>query len=379
MPGAQDALADLLRSCARLPDDASLDQLRLHAARVNWPEFPDLAEAHGLAPLAHLHLARAGVAPPVEVQQRLFGLATLHRTANAARFDFLAAILDAFEAASIRVLVLKGSALAHILYPSPGLRPIGDIDLLVDGRDALRAQSVLGSLGFEAPKQPTDRRFVSHQHLPPAFLVRNGLFVQVEIHRDALSADTPGSMLLERTYDRRQAFVVGGRTAYAFGHEEMLHHLARHAAERSSLFRLIWVTDIVAYATRFHAEIDWPELRRRYPFVLNALSLLHLVTPLPAEVLEQVPAPRHGLAGAGTSFRPLSEIVRSNRPPRVVLRELFSPGEWWVRFYYGASSRASFLWHLWIEHPSRVGWWFARRLIAWMRWRVMAAAGPNRR
>ena len=309
--------------------------------------------------------------PPLDVQQRLFGQAALHRNANATRFDFLGRILDAFEAASIRVLVLKGSALAHILYPSPGLRPISDIDLLVDGRDADRAQSELRSMGFDAPNQPTDRRFVGHQHLPPAILVRNGVYVQIEIHRDALSSDTPGSMRLEQTYDRRQAFAVGGRTAYAFGHEDMLHHLVRHAAERSSLFRLIWVTDIVAYATRFRAEIDWAELRRRYPFVLNALSLLHLVTPLPAEVLEEVPAPRQGMSGAGTSFRPLNEIVRTNRPAPVILRELVSPGEWWVRFYYGAESRASFLWHLWIEHPARVAWWFARRGLSWMRWRVM--------
>lgn len=371
-PGAPDALTDLLRSCARLPDAARLDQLRKQAALVNWHEFPDLAEAHGLAPLAHLHLARAGVSPPVDVQQRLFGLASLHRNANAVRFDILGGILGAFDAASIRVLVLKGSALAHILYPAPGLRPTSDIDLLVERHEAARAQSVLGSLGFDAPQLPTDRRFVGHHHLSPAIKFRDGLLVQVEVHRNAMSEDTPGSLTLDRTYDRRQAFTVGGRTAFAFGHEEMLHHLTRHAAERLSLFRLIWATDIVAYATRFHEEIDWTGLRRRYPFVLNALSLLHLVTPLPPEVLEQVPAPRQGMTGAGTSFRPLSEIVRSNRPPGVVVRELLSPGEWWVRLYYGARSRPSFLWHRWIEHPSRVGWWFARRGLAWLRWRVIA-------
>lgn len=370
MPGTPDALTDLLRSCARLPGQARLDQVRTHAARVNWREFPGAAEAHGLAPLAHVHLAQAGVSPPIDVQQQLFGLASLHQAANAARFAILADILDAFDAVSIRVLVLKGSALAHILYPSPALRPVSDIDLLVDPRQAGHAQSLLRSLGFDAAEQPTDRRFVGHHHLPPATLLRDGRFVQVEIHTDALSADT-GSLTLDRNYGRRQAFTVGGRTAYAFGHADMLHHLARHAAERSSLFRLIWVTDIVAYATRFRTEIDWHELRRQCPFVLNALSLLHLVTPLPAELLEQVPNPRPGLAGAGTSFRPLSEIVRSNRPPGVVLRELFTPGEWWVRFYYGAGSTSSFYWHLWFVHPMRVAWWFARRAIAWLRWHGM--------
>ncbi|MBK9240231.1 MAG: nucleotidyltransferase family protein [Acidobacteria bacterium] len=363
-------LTDLLRACARLPEDARLDQIRQLVTDVQWPAFPAAAEAHGLAPLAHAHLTRAGASLPVDVQQQLFGLATRHRTANAVRFAALVRVLDAFEAASIRVLALKGAALAHLLYPSTALRPLSDIDLLVEPRQAEHAQGVLASLGFAADPRPPDRRFVGHHHLPPALLVQDGVFIQVEIHRDALSADTPGSLTLnEQSYARRQAFTIGGRTAYAFGHEEMLHHLTRHAAERASLFRLIWVTDIVAYATRFHAEIDWPALRQRDPFVINALSLLHLVTPLPPEVLAEVPMPRPGIAGAGTAFRPLAEIVRSDRPAGAVLRELLAPGEWWVRFYYGARSTPSFLWYLWIGHPTRMAWWFARRAVTWVRWR----------
>lgn len=370
MPGNDDALTGLLRACARLPDDARLDQIRVFADSVAWPEFPAAAEAHGLVPLAHAHLTRAGVSLPVDIQQQLFGLATQHRTANAARFEVLGEILGAFEAASIRVLVLKGAALAHILYPSPALRPLSDIDLLVEPGQTGHAQAVLASLGFAAEQQPTDRRFVGHHHLPPALLLRNGRFVQVEIHRDALSADSPGSLTLnERSYDRRQRFAIGERTAFAFGHEEMLHHLTRHAAERASLFRLMWVTDIVAYATRFHAEIDWPELRRRDPFVINALSLLHLVTPLPPQVLAEVPVPRPGIPGAGTAFRPLREIVRLDRPAAAVIHELLVPGEWWVRYYYGARSTPSFVWHLWIGHPARMAWWFARRAVTWVRWR----------
>jgi hypothetical protein len=329
-----------------------------------------VAEAHGLVPLSRLHLNQAGAVVPVDVQQQLFGLATQHQVANTQRFAILRDILDAFEAASIRVLALKGAALAHILYPSPGLRPLSDLDLLVDPPEAAQAQAVLAGMGFDAKSQPTDRRFVGHHHLPPALLLRDGQFVQVEIHTDALSSDTPGSLTLGRCWDRRQAFDVGGRTGYAFGHADMLEHLARHAAERASLFRLIWVADIVGYATRFRDDIDWTELRRRSPFVINALSLLHQVTPLPPELLEEVPLPRSSAAGAGRAFRPLKEIVQSRRPARDILRELFVPDEWWVRFYYGATSSSSCFWHRWVVHPSRVVWWFARRGVAWVRFRA---------
>jgi len=371
VPGNDDTLTELLRACAGLPENVSAHQIRELTARVRWQEVPDAAEAHGLSPLVHHHLAHAGVAPPLEVQQQLFGLATRHRTANSARFAVLVRILDAFDAASIRVLVLKGAALAHILYPAPALRPLSDIDLLVEPGQTEHAQAVLASLGFAADPRPPDQRFVGHHHLPPAVMVQEGIFIQVEIHRDALSADTPGSLTLnEQSYTRRQTFTIGGRPAFAFGHEEMLHHLTRHAAERASLFRLMWVTDIVTYAARFHAEIDWPELRRRNPFVINALSLLHLVTPLPPQLLAEVPVPRPGIAGVGTAFRPLAEIVRPDRTAGAVLHELLAPGEWWVRFYYGARSPLSYAWHLWVGHPARMAWWFGRRAVTWVRWRV---------
>lgn len=373
--GTDDALVEMLRLCARLPGHARLDQVRGAASQVPWQEFPSAADAHGLAPLARVHLSEAGVSTEVEVQQHLTGLAMHHRSANAIRFTILGEILEAFEAASIRVLVLKGAALAHILYPSPSLRPLSDIDLLVAPDQAGKAQATLASLGFAAAQRPTGRRFVGHHHLPPAFMIRDCLFVQVEIHTDAMSRDTPGSLTLDGSYDRRQAFTVGGRTAYALGHLEMLHHLARHTAERASLLRLIWVTDVVAYATRFRTEIDWPEVRRHYPFVLNALSLLHLVTPLPAELLDEVPRQRPGLVGAGVAYRPLSEIVRSHRPVGAIVRELFGPNEWWVRFYYGAVSTSSYLRYVLIVHPVRVAWWFARRAVAWLQWNHMVKPG----
>lgn len=43
----------------------------------------------------------------------------------------LAGVLDALATGGIEVLILKGGALAHTLYPEPWLRPRGDTDLLV--------------------------------------------------------------------------------------------------------------------------------------------------------------------------------------------------------------------------------------------------------
>ena len=58
-------------------------------------------------------------------------------------------LLDALHAAGLRVLLLKGVALAGWLYPAPHLRDCGDLDLLFASHaDARRAVEVLVACGY---------------------------------------------------------------------------------------------------------------------------------------------------------------------------------------------------------------------------------------
>ena len=226
---------------------------------TRWAEVPDAAEAHGLAPLLYRHLSDAGAPLPMETRQQLFASNVRHRDANQYRFEILGQILEAFEREDIRVVVLKGAALAHLLYESPGLRPFGDLDLLVEPQAAWRAQSVLGSLGFVAAQSaPTDRRLFSASSSAPR-------------HQAGRRAHHPGGDPHERFVARHAGL------AHARGYSPARRgvstspaarrlrsdmwtcctHLCRHVAERASLLRLIWVADIVWYAARYASEISW--------------------------------------------------------------------------------------------------------------------------
>jgi hypothetical protein len=357
-------LTDILRLCARLDRDGpDCQSLADAAARLtSWQDLASASEAHGLAPLLYFHFTQAGIVLPLEARQHLLGFVMAHREANRLRFQALGGILDAFDNAAIPVLVLKGAALAHLLYPSVGLRPLSDIDLLVDWRLAARAQSVLTSLGFVAPPLPAGRHLGLAHHLPPAMKIWGSCEIRVEIHGNALTRDTPGSLSMDDLTDTPQEFLVEGRTARTLGHADMLYHLCRHTAEPALLLRLIWVADVVGYAMRYREAIPWTDVRRRYPFVLNALSLLHLVTPLPRELTEYVtPSSDRGLRGVGVACRPLSAILRRGRPVRDVCRDLFDPSDWWLRLYYGAGERSSLWWYRGVRHPLQVGYWLARR------------------
>lgn len=365
------ALEELLRLGARVVfDPGDRDRLAAAAARLaDWRDVPSAAEAHGIAPLLSQHLTAAGAAVPVEARQQLVAFALHHREANRVRFQVLAEALDALDAASIPTIVLKGAALAHLLYAGPHLRPVSDLDLLVEPRLAARAQAVFADLGFKAPSSPGSRALAGHHHLPAATKFCDGQIVHVEIHRDALSHDTGASLSMQRLSSPPQPFSVGGRSASALGHADMLYHLTRHVAECAPQLRLIWVADLVGYATRFRDAIPWAEVRARYPLVLNALSLLHLVTALPHELQEHIrPATGEGLRGIGVSGKPLSDIVRRHRSVRDMARDIFDPSDWWLRLYYGVGDDRALAWHRAVVHPLRVGSWMVRRMGVSLAW-----------
>jgi hypothetical protein len=59
-----------------------------------------------------------------------------------------AEIRQAFEAAGVRVVLLKGPALARLLYPDSRCREYSDVDLLVDPAALQRAEQILAAVEF---------------------------------------------------------------------------------------------------------------------------------------------------------------------------------------------------------------------------------------
>jgi hypothetical protein len=89
----------------------------------------------------------------VDPERRLRQAYLHHRLRNEALLQDLATLTDAFGAAGIEALVLKGPWLAYGAYPDPGTRPIGDIDLCVREWDYPRVLSTLREIGWTTSQQ----------------------------------------------------------------------------------------------------------------------------------------------------------------------------------------------------------------------------------
>ena len=381
-----DSVYRLLALCARVECSEELFRSIQTAANAlpDWSTVPARAEAHRVAPLLYAHLKAAHVEPPLPVWRELQGLYLRHRRATEIRTAALCEILAAFNAAAIPVAVLKGAALAHFLYPEPGLRPHSDLDLLVPPSELLRAQQEVQRLGFQGPPPP---RQVTHRHLPPLRRWQDGVDVEVELHhrllsnyfdnvrayaRSAIGLRDPIGAKDNRLQDLTvspQTFQINDHSAETLGLEDQLRHLCDHLISHVNVWdyaRLIWVVDIVSLTERFVREIDWDRVRRQSPQVINTLAVLHWMTPLSTEI-------RHA-AGIETGSRPAGIGVEFDGWPRVrtprnrsLLRRTLWPSEWWLRLRYARGTRS--IWReRWIRHPLHIMGQVGRAILEKLGW-----------
>jgi hypothetical protein len=132
---------ELLARLVRGDADAAHRLQTLAADRIR-----DDARAHGVLPLVLEQLAASHLEP---LRRSLGADATGEVMADMARERELCRIVEAFDRAGVRVLLIKGAALAYSLYSRPDLRPRIDTDLLIDGVDRQRAHDVLVEERYE--------------------------------------------------------------------------------------------------------------------------------------------------------------------------------------------------------------------------------------
>ncbi len=356
-----------------IASEATERMLRRRQARGDthhWRSLADEAEHHGVAPLLEpLIVGLARKTPelvPDETRLAFIALASRHRRAAQAREQCVDRLLAAFAAAGIPLVLLKGAALAHRIYPSPELRAMVDIDVLIDPADADTAVCVTRDLGYGFASAHGSRFAARMHHLPVASTVESGFRISLEIHTDAMSPNQRGSLTLASLTGKLQSFRRGsGPDGLALGHTDMLRHLARHAFEPAHRIRLIHLYDLWRYQARFRDEIDWREVGARFPDVIVILQLVSQVFVTPpaaghAPDAASVSAP----AGVGLGMVPLAEIASADMAFTGKLAAIFNPPAWWLHGFYGIAPERSLFACRTVRHPLRVMRWMTTRLAA---------------
>ena len=296
--------------------------------------------------------------------------------------DELGRIVDAFERASIELVVLKGIPLAMRLFGAIDSRAMVDNDLLVRRGDAHRALEALRELGYESIDCRTleSQLDVDYQYRMARKLPASGS-VLAELHWNAFVEDLyPVSEAM--LWEHSEPFELGARRLRVFDRPMTVVHLAAHFAQSDFAIRSI-LDDLARAWNLWYASAAETEsvvaLARRtglvhvLDFALMAAADLGLLDGEPPNIGSRrarrlrrllpanrlaTPRPEHDYA------RKLAMAVLAEpaRLPRWLLRGMFPPLENLAAISGRPPSRALYVSYL--TRPLR----FAARAIGQVSW-----------
>jgi len=91
----------------------------------------------------------------------------------------LGELLAAAGNAGVSVCLLKGAALEPWVYPGPGYRPMGDIDLLVTNQEQKPFEGILRSMNYVQRSGCPPSYYTDHHHSMPFWHPRYGVWIEV--------------------------------------------------------------------------------------------------------------------------------------------------------------------------------------------------------
>jgi len=250
------------------PDDPRAVTLARAILALCDPDAPPSAPDHDLDVLTRLAVRHG-------LQGRLAGLEVepscpvsavwrRRRLVQAARAELmlqqLQELAEAFHAAGIRVMALKGAAALAWLYSEPADRETEDLDLLVEAEVVPAVRALLERLGYTAQAVHTsaeDAQLALDQgHLPP--YARSGRF-PVEIHVNILKQRAGQAPVRGALWGEAVPETFGGVPLLRPCWEHfMLHTLAHYMDDRAwDLPSLKSCADLIRLVRHHGAAIDW--------------------------------------------------------------------------------------------------------------------------
>jgi len=290
-------------------DDARRAALRqLVQEEINWEYLFATAQAHGLLPLLHKHLAGAPVPSHFLSRLKRDSIANsqnvLHLIAKQLR------VYKLFKDNGIPVALFKGPLLAQMAYGELSLRQAGDIDLLIDREHFNQTRALLESLGYEMSPQLTPAQLASHlsNHCELQFM-RDEWFTVVDLHWDLAPRSFVFKLHADEVMSRLQTVSLAGTSVETFSAEDLVLYLSMHGAKHLWR-RLEWIASL-AESIRATPDLNWKLLVQRTEQT-HATRMLALGLRL-VEKFSDVQIPAHVLANidADGAMQRMSEQVRT--------------------------------------------------------------------
>jgi hypothetical protein len=231
-----------------------------------WDQLAQMASEHRIGPVLDRQVRALGLDTIIPPAIAATWAAAYRRSGiNALKVKRLIVDLKTIlDQANIEFVALKGAWLAWHVYPDPALRPMRDVDILVRSENAIRAFTLLQSLGFRQQQEfSTTLEFAlaHYKHLPGLLCPKGGK--KLEVHSRLFypqAEQTCPSELRDFEGIANDIVLIAddhGTFAYPAATATLIHVIVHatndHVFNNGPLFFLdVW------HILRT-AEIDWPE------------------------------------------------------------------------------------------------------------------------
>jgi hypothetical protein len=220
---------------------------------INWEYIYQVGTLLGAAPILYHHLRRFKPAtlvgtPVMDFFERQYHISSAKNLHLIHEFDRIA---EKLSACGITCMGLKGVVLARLLYPTPALRPMFDIDLLVKEQDLTAACRVAETLGYRLPDEtPSQTARPYHYHLH--YVKKGPAPIYLEIHwglgqKNRYRIDNAG--IWERAHESPWG------QSMLMSDDDTFLYLCQHFFKHFLFKRLSWICDIYEWIEQ--KEINW--------------------------------------------------------------------------------------------------------------------------
>jgi hypothetical protein len=245
------------------------------ATTEQWAELLEVLRSSWAIPLIYRKIgslpSRCRPPEPITDEMRqafLFGrVRSLHMEGQ------LREIIKAFKEEGVRVLVLRGPALAWSLYPDPAMRPSCDLDLLVLPEQVVQARGILEDLGYKclankclAKRFETSRDFfreecfIHHENPGNKFPV-DLHWVHWELHPFFKGSKEVDILDLFQRAWKVETPTLAFETLHPVDY--LIHSAIHLVMIHRNEMRLSWIYDTALLAQHLQVVDDWEALQER--------------------------------------------------------------------------------------------------------------------
>lgn len=313
------------------------------AEKFDWTSFLNLIEDERLSPLIYYLLSNSTWIPEF-VRKDLEKVYLSVATHNAILFRDLGNYLTVLAANQIDAMILKGAALASLVYPNIAMRPMVDLDILVNPKDVTHAINILQNDGYRIVRQEEQPGFTLNYENEIALLKRDVFSKMVEIHWSLFNSiyyqyKIPTSMLWNST----QTIMINQTPVLTLNPEMNIIHLCGHLSVHHSGKGWLWIHDLAEIIKHFEKNLDWKkliELAEQFDLVLALKSNLSAVTDLygqilPAEFLQAL----NRLEPSGSEIKYFTSLSKHHKSPgKTFLEDLSCLPDWRKKLHFAFSN-----------------------------------------